>query len=319
MSSGSLLVSPLTQAGAILGTPAYMSSEQHRGEPTDARCDQFSFCAALYEGLYKTLPFAGQTLTELRDNVLAGNLREPPPRSAVPHKVFVALRRGLAADPAKRFATMRELLDALAFDPQRDPAASPRARRSFSRVMIGIMLFVLALLLPAIRRGAVTPVQGIAAASVFLFGGLAGAFFWGQTLLKNEFHRGTMFLMLVLSLEQIGVRGIAAISGLAPAQVLPIELVLMAGIAACLSFLFFHAGWFMPPLLLLAAAWSALRPETANMVTLLAYPVSTVIMVALWERAARARERAERMHAPGCFSGRSAAERKAASLQLQNA
>jgi predicted Ser/Thr protein kinase len=301
--AGSLLVSPLTQAGAILGTPAYMSAEQHRGEPTDARCDQFSFCAALYEGLYKTLPFAGQTLDELRDNVLANHLREPPPRTGVPYKVYAALRRGLAADPAQRFASMRELLEALAFDPQRDPGASPRARRSFSRVMIVLMLFVMATMATALQGGTVKPVHEIFASGLFLFGGLGAAYVWRKTLLKNEFHRGTMFLLLVASLEQIGVRGISALSGVPVHQVLPIELVMLAGFAACLSFFFFHTGWFLPPLLIGAAVWSALRPETVSVITMVAHAGSIVSMIVLWERSSRAREHEERMNGRHCFNG----------------
>ena len=55
--SGPLLLdSAVTQAGAVIGTPRYMSPEQLRGEPTDSRSDQYSFCVALYEALYETFP-----------------------------------------------------------------------------------------------------------------------------------------------------------------------------------------------------------------------------------------------------------------------
>src|SRR5690606_26896798 len=39
----------MTRTGAVMGTPLYMSPEQHRGEPADERSDQFSFCVALYQ------------------------------------------------------------------------------------------------------------------------------------------------------------------------------------------------------------------------------------------------------------------------------
>jgi serine/threonine protein kinase len=69
------------------GTPAYMSPEQHRLEEADARSDQFSFCVALYEALYKEHPFAAPgdggpeattTGVPYAEIVLRGKLRNPP-------------------------------------------------------------------------------------------------------------------------------------------------------------------------------------------------------------------------------------------------
>ena len=64
-----------TRAGALIGTPLYMSPEQLTGKLADARSDQFSFCVALYEALYRIRPFAGTTLDELRASIFKGDLR----------------------------------------------------------------------------------------------------------------------------------------------------------------------------------------------------------------------------------------------------
>ncbi len=64
-----------TRAGALIGTPLYMSPEQLTGKPADARSDQFSFCVAMYEALYRVRPFAGTTLDELRASVFKGDLQ----------------------------------------------------------------------------------------------------------------------------------------------------------------------------------------------------------------------------------------------------
>ncbi len=51
----------LTLSGAMVGTPAYMSPEQLRGKPADARSDIFAFSVALYEALYGAHPFPAGT------------------------------------------------------------------------------------------------------------------------------------------------------------------------------------------------------------------------------------------------------------------
>jgi serine/threonine protein kinase len=104
----------------FFGTPRYMAPEQHRGEPADARSDQFSFCAALYEALYGSHPFAaGDSLEELQERVLAGRVAEPRSGPGLPASVRRAVLRGLAVEPGERHPDMPTLLRILARDPHR--------------------------------------------------------------------------------------------------------------------------------------------------------------------------------------------------------
>ncbi len=117
----------LTRTGAKLGSPAYMSPEQHDGQPVTPASDQFSFCVALFEALYGTRPYGGDTMPELASNIRAGKLADVPARGAaakggvtgVPAVIQRALRRGLSADPADRYPDMEALLTDLARDPAR--------------------------------------------------------------------------------------------------------------------------------------------------------------------------------------------------------
>jgi serine/threonine protein kinase/tetratricopeptide (TPR) repeat protein len=114
----------LTRFGASMGTPAYMSPEQFRGEPTDAATDQFSFCVALYEALYGERPFAGRTPEDLGKNVTSGFVRTAPPGSRVPGWIREVVLRGLAVNPAERWPSMGELLAQL----EQQPAVASRRR-----------------------------------------------------------------------------------------------------------------------------------------------------------------------------------------------
>ncbi|HEX3757117.1 MAG TPA: serine/threonine-protein kinase, partial [Kofleriaceae bacterium] len=102
-----------TAPGLLLGTPYYMAPELYRGAEADARSDQFSFCVALFTALHGVRPFAGDRVDELAANVCAGRLRSAP-TAGVPRRIRAAIERGLAVDPARRFATLDGLLDALA-------------------------------------------------------------------------------------------------------------------------------------------------------------------------------------------------------------
>jgi eukaryotic-like serine/threonine-protein kinase len=96
------------------GTPRYMAPEQHGGGEVSAKSDQFAFCVALFEALFGEPPFRADTLRDLAEATRQERLIEPPPRDDVPAAVLGALRRGLRADPEQRFASMDELLAALA-------------------------------------------------------------------------------------------------------------------------------------------------------------------------------------------------------------
>ena len=120
---------PLTHAGAVMGTPSYMSPEQLAGQPCDARTDQFSFCVSVWEGLYAALPF---TLTPREQEDIPTRKEGPrsakkawpalpatPPVRGVPAVVHRALLKGLSVDRGDRHPSMDALLAAL----------KPRARR----------------------------------------------------------------------------------------------------------------------------------------------------------------------------------------------
>lgn len=150
--------SPLTQTGAVLGTPAYMAPEQLRGGDANALSDQFGFCVALYEGLYGERPFAGKTLAEIEASITRGVIRTPDTR--VPAWLRRAVLRGLRATPTDRWPSMDALLDSLG----RDPAARRWRFVLFGGALLLIIgAFVVARLQQAERpcRGAANRLAGV--------------------------------------------------------------------------------------------------------------------------------------------------------------
>ncbi len=100
----------LTRTGFVMGTPAYMSPEQHKGFPADARSDQFGFCVALYEALYGRRPFPGRSYGKVAQAILEKDPLEPPPTAKVPRWLHRVVRRGLSRSSADRFPSMEALL-----------------------------------------------------------------------------------------------------------------------------------------------------------------------------------------------------------------
>ena len=121
MSGSSMLDMRITRTGGMTGTPAYMAPEQYLGQPTDGRTDQFSFCVALFEGLYGLRPFIGERVAVVREAVLGGKIQDVPKDSDVPVWLRRILTHGLAVMPGERYRGMDDLLTRLADDP-RPPA-----------------------------------------------------------------------------------------------------------------------------------------------------------------------------------------------------
>lgn len=103
----------VTRTGGVVGTPAYMSPEQLGGGVADARSDQFSFCVALYEGLCGRRPYAGTTLEAQLDAIRHGRVRPTVDGRVVPGWLRRAVIRGLNPNPARRYRTMAQLIDAI--------------------------------------------------------------------------------------------------------------------------------------------------------------------------------------------------------------
>jgi eukaryotic-like serine/threonine-protein kinase len=124
----------LTSPGSTLGTVAYMSPEQAKGEPLDARTDLFSLGVVIYEMATGAKPFAGQSTAEVFAALLT---RDPAPVSSVnpamPPELDGIVARLLAKEKEQRYQTADRLLQDLeGVDTQASQSGSGRAAAAAS-------------------------------------------------------------------------------------------------------------------------------------------------------------------------------------------
>jgi serine/threonine-protein kinase len=134
-----LTMSP-TRPGAIMGTAAYMSPEQARGEPVDKRADIWAFGVVLYEMLTGTPTFVRETASD----TLAAVLKDEPEWNRVPQKAQRLLRRCLEKDPKRR---LRDIADAMALieeGPGESPVAGFKARPTWPWMAVAAVAVLVA-------------------------------------------------------------------------------------------------------------------------------------------------------------------------------
>jgi len=128
----------ITEAGMIVGTVAYMSPEQTRGEPVDARSDIFSFGCVLYETATGTLPFRGPSSLAVMHEIATAV--PPPPsklRPELPTAFDQLVGKCLEKEPARRFAQASELcqtIKSLTLQPKTLSVAAGGSRRTVAVV-----------------------------------------------------------------------------------------------------------------------------------------------------------------------------------------
>ena len=151
----------ITQTGTVLGTSDYISPEQARGQPADARSDVYSLGALVYELLTGEVLFEGENAV----SVAMRHASEPAPsvaarRPDVPTRLDAAIERALEKDPADRFQTMGDFvaelegclaaLDGDGGEPtvvvprRRAPVRATRRRARRIPLLVGVALLLVA-------------------------------------------------------------------------------------------------------------------------------------------------------------------------------
>ena len=105
------LLTAHTQSGMVIGTPLYLSPEQAKGAPVDARSDLFALGAVLYECITGKPAFSGANVVEIAAHVILGNPKPPMTVNPnVPPELERITLKALAKKPEARYQSAAELI-----------------------------------------------------------------------------------------------------------------------------------------------------------------------------------------------------------------
>lgn len=138
-------VTKLTQSGAFLGTPSYMSPEQCvESSKVDARSDVYALGAILYEILAGRKPFESQSATALMAEIL-NKLPDPPSKLThnVDHRLEAICLKALSKDPGKRYQSAKDFADDLGLARLGQRVSAQRSKTPLIlAVTAGLLLFL---------------------------------------------------------------------------------------------------------------------------------------------------------------------------------
>jgi serine/threonine protein kinase/Flp pilus assembly protein TadD len=139
-------IAAVTEPGLIVGTVAYMSPEQTRGEPLDGRSDIFSLGCVLYEAATGKPPFQGPSTLAVMHQIATANPAAPSQANRdLPPEIDRVIGRALAKDKQERYGSAAELMEALQALESRDSTAISHPRRkSRGSLAVGSLLLVAA-------------------------------------------------------------------------------------------------------------------------------------------------------------------------------
>jgi serine/threonine-protein kinase len=136
-----------TQDGEILGTPAYMSPEQVKGQSVDGRSDLFSLGIILYELGTGMRPFGGENLAAIFNSIAQKNPLDPAKiNPGIPKRLSQIIMKCLEKIPDKRFETGKALAEALKNCPlerERVTRTAPTPQKASKKIVLFVFIIMI--------------------------------------------------------------------------------------------------------------------------------------------------------------------------------